>query len=270
MDMYSLIALDIDGTLIGPDGRVSSANRRAVARAREAGVRVVLCTGRSWQESEDVADQAGCDRVLVCQGGAALADLDQRRNTRRWDIHRETGRALVERLEREELGLMLFAGEELLVNPRGEEIFRTYPSAGFHRCKRVEARPGAVLEREGLPLSKIYAQGAPETFPSLLKELGRCREVELTSSAPYNFEIVPAGVDKGTSLAALAGVLGLGLEDCAAIGDSDNDRGMLAAVGMPIAMGNAAEEIRALARRVTASNREDGVAKAIGRLLEEG
>ena len=65
---------------------------------------------------------------------------------------------------------MLFAGEELLVNPRGEEIFRTYPSAGFHRCKRVEARPGAVLEREGLPLSKIYAQGAPETFPSLLKE----------------------------------------------------------------------------------------------------
>ena len=66
--MYSLIALDIDGTLIGPDGRVSSANRRAVARAREAGVRVVLCTGRSWQESEDVADQAGCDRVLVCRG----------------------------------------------------------------------------------------------------------------------------------------------------------------------------------------------------------
>ena len=77
-------------------------------------------------------------------------------------------------------------------------------------------------------------------------------------------------MDKGTGLAALAGVLGLGLEDCAAIGDSDNDRGMLAAVGMPIAMGNAAEEIRALARRVTASNREDGVAKAIGRLLEEG
>ena len=110
MDMYSLIALDIDGTLIGPDGRVSSANRRAVARAREAGVRVVLCTGRSWQESEDVADQAGCDRVLVCQGGAALADLDQRRNTRRWDIHRETGRALVERLEREELGLMQSTG----------------------------------------------------------------------------------------------------------------------------------------------------------------
>ena len=130
-------------------------------------------------------------------------------------------------------------------------------------------RRGAGAGR-GLPLSKIYAQGAPETFPSLLKELGRCREVELTSSAPYNFEIVPAGVDKGTGLAALAGALGIGLEDCAAIGDSDNDRGMLAAVGMPIAMGNAAEEIHALARWVTASNREDGVAKAIGRLLEEG
>ena len=249
--MYRLIALDIDGTLIGPDGRVSPANREAIARARAAGMKVVLCTGRSWQESEDVADQAGCDRVLVCQGGAALADLGLRRNTRRWDMPRETGLALVERLEREELGLMLFAGEELLVNPKGDEIFRTYPSAGFHRCKRVEGSPGAVLEREGLPLSKIYAQGAPETFPPLLAELGEY-----------------AGVDKGTGLAALAGGLGIALEECAAIGDSDNDRGMLTAVGMPIAMGNATEAIRALARRITASNREDGVARAIDRLLE--
>ena len=266
--MYRLIALDIDGTLIGPDGRVSPANREAIARARAAGMKVVLCTGRSWQESEDVADQAGCDRVLVCQGGAALADLGLRRNPRRWDMPRETGLALVERLEREELGLMLFAGEELLVNPKGDEIFRTYPSAGFHRCKRVEGSPGAVLEREGLPLSKIYAQGAPETFPPLLAELGEYADVELTSSAPYNFEIVPAGVDKGTGLAALAGGLGIALEECAAIGDSDNDRGMLTAVGMPIAMGNATEAIRALARRITASNREDGVARAIDRLLE--
>ena len=163
---------------------------------------------------------------------------------------------------------MLFAGEELLVNPKGDEIFRTYPSAGFHRCKRVEGSPGAVLEREGLPLSKIYAQGAPETFPPLLAELGEYADVELTSSAPYNFEIVPAGVDKGTGLAALAGGLGIALEECAAIGDSDNDRGMLTAVGMPIAMGNATEAIRALARRITASNREDGVARAIDRLLE--
>ena len=100
--MYRLIALDIDGTLIGPDGRVSPANREAIARARAAGMKVVLCTGRSWQESEDVADQAGCDRVLVCQGGAALADLALRRNTRRWDMPRETGLALVERLERED------------------------------------------------------------------------------------------------------------------------------------------------------------------------
>ena len=151
--MYRLIALDIDGTLIDPEGRVSPANRAAIADARAAGTAVVLCTGRSWQESEELAEEAGCGRKLVCQGGAALADLDERRNTRIWEIPKEAARALTERLEREPLGLMLFAGERVLVNPPAEEIFSSYPCDGYHRVKEVVEHPADYLRTHDLPLS---------------------------------------------------------------------------------------------------------------------
>ena len=119
------------------------------------------------------------------------------------------------------------------------------------------------LRERGLPVNKIYAQGDPAIFPPLLERAARCREVTVTSSAPYNFEIVPAGVDKGTGLAALAEELGLTLAETIAIGDSDNDRGMLAAAGMPVAMGNATDAIKAMARYVTETNENGGVARAI-------
>lgn len=266
--MYRLIALDIDGTLIQPDGHVSAATRSAIALARSMGMRVVLCTGRSWQESEELAQEAGCDRQMVCQGGAALANLDQRRNTRLWEIERNEALDLLTWLELEPLGLMLFAGSELLINPRAEEMFRTYPSGGFHRCKQVVERAPDYLLKKNLPLNKIYAQGDPDLFPPLLEQMQTYRGIEITTSAPYNFEIVPAGVDKGTGLAALAEEFGIRLDEIIAIGDSDNDRGMLSVVGMPVAMGNATDAIKAMAQHVTDTNEHDGVAKAIHFLLK--
>lgn len=265
--MYRMIALDIDGTLVGKDGRVSAANRAAIAQAKAAGLRVVLCTGRSWQESEEVAAEIGCDPMMVCQGGAALADLEQRRNTRLWEIPQNAALALLALLEDQPLGFVYFSGSELLVNPGSLAIFQAYPSEGFHRSKRVVEHPLRYFQEGNLPLNKIFACGDPACFPPLLEGVRACPEVTLTSSAWNNFEILPAGIDKGTGLAALAAGLGIGMEEIIAIGDSPNDMAMLSAVGMPVAMGNAPGEVKALARYVTAANEADGVAQAIRHVL---
>lgn len=266
--MYRLIALDIDGTLVKPDGHVSKANREAIARARAAGIKVVLSTGRSWQESEALAQEAGCDRLMVGQGGAALADLDQRRNTRMWQIDQAVALEILEWLEQEDLGLMVFAGDELLINPGGVKWFSGYACPAFYESVEIVERPVIHLQEQGLPLNKIHAQGDPATFPPLLERLGGYAELFVTSSARDNFEVMPVGVDKGTGLAALALEMGIGLDEVIAIGDSENDRGMLNVVGMPVAMGNASDEIKAIARHVTDTNLMDGVAKAIDHFLE--
>ena len=68
--MIRLIALDLDGTLLDPAGRITQASKDAIARARAAGVRVVLNTGRPIQEAVWFAGEAGCDALLSCLGGA--------------------------------------------------------------------------------------------------------------------------------------------------------------------------------------------------------
>ena len=72
--MIKLIALDLDGTLLDPSGRITPGAKEAIARARAAGVRVVLNTGRPIPEAIWFAREAGCDNLISCLGGAALVD----------------------------------------------------------------------------------------------------------------------------------------------------------------------------------------------------
>ena len=88
------------------------------------------------------------------------------------------------------------------------------------------------------------------------------------SSADDNIEILSPLADKGRALGKLCEQLGTTLDRCIAMGDSENDLEMLRAVGMPVAMGNANDEVKSIAKYITATNAEDGVAKAIYHLLD--
>ena len=119
----------------------------------------------------------------------------------------------------------------------------------------------AYIKEHGLPMTKIHGDWNPGRYP--LEELAALPGIQLTRSNERDFELVAAGVDKGRMLSLLAMMYGIALEDCAAVGDSDNDLAMLKVVGTPIAMGNASERVKEAACRVVAPNGADGVAEAI-------
>lgn len=268
--MYRLIALDVDGTLLDPQWKVTPATKDAITQARAQGVRVVLATGRSWQEAEHLVPLSGCDTLMVCQGGAAVADCAQQRNLCRWTLPREQAITAIDALERHGFGMMIFVGDRLVVDRRGDEMFAAYDSPGFHKYKEVVEHLGEFLRGNDLPVNKIYAQTCQvEEFSAVEPELSPLDGLCLTSSGWNNIEIVPRGVDKGTALRTLAAMLGISMEQTAGIGDSDNDLGLFAAVSMPIAMGNAPQYVKDRAKRVTDSNARDGVALAIRQLLAE-
>ena len=99
-------------------------------------------------------------------------------------------------------------------------------------------------------------------------ELEELEQVELTTSTPTDFEVIPRGVNKGSTLALIALMYGIPLEQCAAVGDSENDLPMLEAAGLSIAMGNAPEHVRAAAQQVVDTNAKGGVVQAILSCLE--
>ena len=90
--------------------------------------------------------------------------------------------------------------------------------------------------------------------------------IDVTRSGPNNIEILPHGVDKAVGIRDMAGKYGIPAENVMAVGDEENDIPMLDAAGWPVAMGNAAEEVKRHARFVTLTNDEAGVAAAIRRL----
>lgn len=260
--MIRLISLDLDGTVLDPSGAVTPATKAAIAKARSAGVRVVLNTGRPIPEAFWFAEQTGCDSLVCALGGAVLADSAANRVIRRWDIAQDSGRRALELCLKKEIELMIFAGDQILVDPFSKQsLVKTYPFSAFHDHAIVTEDPLSYLEEHKLPLTKIHGDRNPSRYP--LQELAALPGIQLTASNDHDFELVAAGVDKGRALALLAMMYGIPLCQCAAVGDSDNDLAMLRVVGAPIAMGNASRTVQDAACRVVPSNEEEGVSQAI-------
>ena len=266
--MIRMIALDVDGTLLTSRGELTGGTARAIRAAREKGVKVVLCTGRSVPEAVWLTGQAGCDNRAVCLGGAVVADMADGRHIRRWDIPDGLAASVLEILRDQPLACMVFAGEVNLLDTCSARFYReTYPFPAYlDTVVETEDIPRWLREHRR-PLTKIHAEGAPELFPPLLERLRQLSGLTLTSSGRDNFEVLAAGVDKGKALRLLGAEWGISPEETAAIGDSDNDLAMLRAVGCPVAMGNAPDGVKAVCAMVTASCDEDGAAKAINRLV---
>lgn len=262
MRNIDLIALDLDGTLLDPSGRVAQSSKEAIAQAREAGVEVVLSTGRAAPEAAYFAQEAGCGILAAALGGAVLCDARTGAHLRRWDFPQEIGRRALELCLGRGIELMIFAGPAILLDPFSKEsLMRSYPYSCFHDNAVVTPDPLAYIQAHNLPITKLHGDGNPDSYP--LKELAALEGVSLTASSDRDFELVPAGVSKGRTLALLSIMRGAPLSRCAAVGDSANDLSMLQAVGTPIAMGNANAQVKAAARYVTADNGSDGVAQAI-------
>ena len=263
--MIKLISLDLDGTLLGPDGDLTPGAAEAIAKARAAGVRVVLNTGRPMTEAGYFARTAGCDSLVSCLGGALLGDARTGEELRRWDILQPWGYRALEICLGRGLEITIFSGNRVVLDPFSKKsLLRSYPYPEFHRQALVAEDPLAFMREREMPVTKIHGDwGTPP-----LAELSALEGVDLTTSTPTDFEIIPRGVNKGSTLALVALMYGVPLEQCAAVGDSENDLPMLEAAGLAVAMGSAPEQVKKAADLVAPSNGEGGVVRAILGCLE--
>lgn len=265
--MIKLISLDLDGTLLDPKGKITAGSKAAIAKARAAGVRVIVNTGRPAPEAFSYVREADCDTLVSILGGAAVADCTSGQLLRRWDIPESAARRTLELCLNRKIALMIFAGERIIVDPFSQAaLLERYPYPLFHDNAELIEDPLAYLAEQDLPLTKIHGEGSPDTFP--LEELAALEGLTLTSSGPQDFEVVGAGVDKGRALALIATMYGIPLDQCAAVGDSENDLGAFQVAGMPVAMENAPGNVKNAATWIAPSNREEGAAWAILKCLE--
>lgn len=297
---YRLVGIDLDGTLLGKDGRISPGNRVALQRARQAGVLIVPCTGRSWMESRRVL--AGFDTTLasnvalplpgpfdvaqasvgVFVSGAVVADLHSGRVLDRTTLDPQIALRVVRLLEDAPDAVLIFrdsqaVGHDYLVTGAGDvgENTRWWFSVTE---VRVVTKPSVDLEdlthtlRVGMVTPAAQARILCERIRAELGDQVVVHSFEAVQ-LPYRqeslhcVEVFAPNVDKWHGLLKVAERFHISTAEIAVIGDEFNDLGMMQRAACRIAMGNASELIKSHANYVTLDHDQDGVAYALDMLL---
>lgn len=289
--MYDLLAVDIDGTLADSTGRVPRANAEAIERAKQAGVEVVLCTGRSRAESGFAIEAVGPTRAMVSAGGSMVVKPDTGTTLHRFAMDTDVVRGVVDVLTGEgHAALVLKDGtvsdvDYLVVTQNGATIdpvttwwfetlgvsFAEVGSLDDDAHPEWTVRVGAcapsvrtVPIRDDL-LSKFGENMLFHSFPAVVAP-----EHVKDDGIGGSYHVVEAfdrKAHKWSGIEYLCERFGIDPRRTAAIGDQINDISMIQNAGLGIAMGNAVPEIRELADVQTATNDECGVALAIDRLI---
>ncbi len=295
---YDILAVDLDGTLVGTDGHVSEVNKRAVERAHEHGLEIVICTGRGLIESAHLVDEidgrtpaAGrTDAPMVTAGGALIVDAASGRTMHRWAMDRGLVREMCEYFAERNRAPLLFkdrdaAGFDYLVIDSGpiEE-----PSRWWFEVMDVEVKFAASVEEDPHPEHTVRLGFAATT--DVMTELARGikarfderamihhfaavgatkdgGKVGVKNDSVHLLEVFDPQVSKWTAIHRLALEQGVPRERVAAIGDEINDIRMIEGAALGIAMGNAVDRLHEVADVTTKSNAEDGVAHAIEMIL---
>lgn len=266
-----LLALDLDGTLLTTDKRLTDRNLQAVRRAQDAGTTIVLASGRHPRSMARFADLLGLRErggYLVAFNGAQLIDyatgdvlFSQQLPARLMPRLRDWAR-------RYELPMLTFRGDTI-ISERPNDPY-VAENARNNRLA-VEGVNDIAAPQPGIwPPPKCLLPGPPALLPeveaAMKADLGS--EMEIYRSAPHYLELVPPGIDKGRTLRRLLSILGYNSPDCLiACGDQHNDIPMIRLAGIGVAMGNADEAVKAAADVIAPHCDADGVASIIERFI---
>ncbi len=267
-----LVVIDIDGTLLTPEGTITAPTLVAVQAAQQSGIVVTLATARRYYNTIKIANELCLDTSLILYDGAMIVQHPHKTLLRTHPLQAEVGQQAVELLVRHKLqpvvhpatGIVeqIWTGPADYDNPWVEAYFTSVPE----QVRRMSFETLCTGHPDPI---RIVAFASDEIIHTLLPEVSAldCRWT-ITSRGNYGsaeLAIMNPTCSKASGVAELAQYLTIPLEQIMAIGDNNNDIEMLQTVGWGVAMGQASEAVKLAARAVTASNRDNGVAQAIER-----
>lgn len=262
-----LIVMDMDGTLLNEEQQITPETARTLREARSQGIHLALCSGRCPGDLAMFAMENGLEdcAMLALNGtyclsaplAASFADhvFDEKVLFEMLNVLQEAGHAIA-----------CYAQNRVVIFPVNGEDGRNFFVAHTQGLLAPEILYGPkglehVLTRG---VNKIISLApTQENWLETRNRLLQVKGLDVSTSWPLDFELMPAGIGKGSAVAELAGSLGLDASQVMTIGDYDNDESMIAWAGFGVAMGNATECIKKAAKWTTLSNAEDGAAYAI-------
>ncbi len=261
---YKLIAIDMDGTFLNNESKLLDKNLEAVHRAVEKGCKVMIATGRSGESLAMYADKIQFGSPFVVYNGAGYKHLGTKDYIFRSDVAFDTAKKIYEKGLELNTCVLVWADDNLYAigDEEALDFYVKHTKSTFTIIEDFE-----VLKTKGI--HKVLYTAKPDRVREMYEVVkeGVFTGVNITISVPNILEFFNEDVSKGLSILRYANELGIKREEIICIGDGMNDISMIEMAGLGVAMGNASDELKAVADFVAKSNEECGVAQVIEKFV---
>lgn len=264
-----LVAIDMDGTLLDPAHKLTARVKQAIARARTLGVHIVLTSGRPVPGLAPFLHELGIDGdddyCIACNGGL-VQRIGPRETVVEYPLSFDDF-VYCEQVARE-IGVHFQALDAQRMYTPNQDI-SIYTVADSHLSRMPLSYRRVADMDPGMSFIKLMMIDEPDVLDAAIARLPAAltERFAVLKSAPFFLEVFDHRAGKGPSLQKLAEHLGIDRANVMAIGDQENDLTMLQYAGTSVAMGNSIDAVKAVARFETATNADEGVARAIERFV---
>lgn len=265
--MKKIVFFDLDGTLLTTEKEVLKENYEAIKKARENDIEVCICTGRPISAARTYQEMSGTGRYIICANGAEIYDIEEEEELFAAALEEEVCIKLFEYATQNNLFMRIDTKYGRYINNAEYKILNDIV---FDEDYKKFFKENKILQFSiGSLDSNII-----DKIENAVNETGYMKVVSrfISSIIPVKLNvinIVNSSVSKGNAVNGLCKYLKIDLKDSIGFGDDYNDITMLNTVGYGVAMGNASEDVKKIAKEVISNNDEPGIAEFLNKLILE-
>lgn len=263
--MYKLIAVDLDGTLLDENRRITEKVRNSINEAKKAGVKVVVVSGRGYSGIKQISESLNLNDLIISLNGALVTDSRGDKIIFSESLKSDMAKRVICISEEMDITPFLFVEKEVYTEKYNDKVQM------YMNNDKVNVNFTGVLSKfyNGQPAGKLLLIDKHDRLLSIREKIHEIYHgnINITFSMPEFLEVYSSKVNKGVMLKKIADYYNIKKDEVIAIGDGENDISMIEYAGLGAAMGNAPVIVKEKADFITKSNSEDGAACVIEKFV---
>ncbi|MGL5692642.1 MAG: sugar-phosphatase [Peptostreptococcaceae bacterium] len=268
--MYKLIALDIDGTLLNTDKKITNEVFTSIQEAKTQGAKVVLSTGRPLPGVTPLLEELNLTNdgdYVICFNGAVVQEVKTKKVLCNLEMNVEDFNLIYNEIYKKHDTFIHINTPTNLITPNKTPGQYTELEARLNQIP-IEYRPLDEID-DSIKFCKIMIIDDSEKLETIIKSIPKdfYDKYTIVRSAPFFLEFLNKDANKGNALRELCNNIDIPIEKSIAVGDEENDQHMIKYAGLGVAMGNARDSIKDIADYITTTNNEHGVANVINKFI---
>ena len=285
--MYKLVAVDLDGTMLNQYGVVTENTKKAIKKAMEKDVEIVIASGRPIDSIKTIAKEIGSEKYFIAGNGSLIYDIQKDEIIYDKFLSKEKVLEIIKICEENSISYNVYTDKTILATALKYNVLYYQKE----NLKKEESKQTKISIVENLYeyvknlkddkfLKLTICDDSQTVFQSIIRKLRQVEEIDVLDVSHmsrktikqgteeriveyYYTEITTKNVDKWEAIEYLTNKIGIKKEEVIAIGDNINDKRMIEEAGLGVAMGESTPAIIEIADYVTTTNQEEGVAKVL-------